>query len=58
MRPTIRKCYKIMAQTEKFPMKTPDVEEKKITEKERDKGGYGMAKKDGVKYPPVNEEKK
>ena len=38
-----------MAKTEKFPMKTPDVKEKKISEKERDKGGYGMAKKDGVK---------
>jgi hypothetical protein len=41
-----------MTQKEKFPMKTPDGEEKKITEKEREEGGYGMAKKDGVTYPP------
>jgi hypothetical protein len=45
-----------MAQTEKYPMKTPDVEQKKITDKERDEGGYGMAKKDGITYPPVNKE--
>jgi hypothetical protein len=47
-----------MAQKEKFPMKTPDKEEKKITEKERDEGGYGMANKDGVTYPPARKENK
>jgi hypothetical protein len=45
-----------MAQAEKFPMKTPDAEEIKITEKQRDEGGFGMANKDGVTYPPVNKE--
>ena len=39
-------------------MKTPDVEKKKITEKERDEGGYGMANKDGVTYPPAHKEGK
>jgi hypothetical protein len=48
----------IMAKTEKFPMKTPDVKEKKISEKERDEGGYGMANKDGVTYPPAKKEHK
>lgn len=47
-----------MAKTEKFPMKTPDVKEKKISEKERDEGGYGMANKDGVTYPPAKKERK
>jgi hypothetical protein len=47
-----------MAQKEKFPMKTPDGEEKKITEKERAEGGYGMAKKEGVVYPPAKKEGK
>jgi hypothetical protein len=47
-----------MPQKEKFPMKTPDKEEKKITEKERDEGGYGMAKKEGVIYPPAKKDGK
>ena len=42
-----------MAQKGNFPTMTPDKEEKKITEKERDEGGYGMAKKDGVTFPPA-----
>ena len=47
-----------MEQKEKFPMKTPDKEEKKITEAERDAGGYGMAEKDGITYPPAKKEGK
>ena len=47
-----------MPQKEKFPMKTPDKEEKKITEKEREEGGFGMAKKEGVVYPPSKKESK
>ena len=43
-----------MAQKQAFPTKTPDKEEKKITEKQRDEGGFGMANKDGVTYPPAN----
>jgi hypothetical protein len=54
MKTTIRRCLNIMAQKEAFPTKTPDKEEIKITEKQRDEGGYGMANKDGVTYPPVN----
>ena len=48
----------IMAQKDKFPTKTPDVAEKKITEKERAEGGFGMAKKGGVTYPPAKKEGK
>lgn len=47
-----------MAQKDKFPTKTPDVAEKKITEKERAEGGFGMAKKGGVTYPPAKKEGK
>jgi len=47
-----------MAQKETFPMKTPDKEEKKITENERAEGGYGMAMKDGIVYPPARKEDK
>lgn len=47
-----------MVQKDKFPTKTPDVQEKKITEKERAEGGYGMAEKDGVTYPPARKESK
>ncbi len=37
-----------MAKSVKYPMKTPD----KKTKKEREEGGYGMASKEGVTYPP------
>jgi len=47
-----------MAQKEKFPEKTPDKAEKKVTEKERDEGGYGMAEKEGITYPPAKKGKK
>jgi len=47
-----------MPQKEKYPEKTPDKEEKKITEKKRDEGGYGMAKEEGVVYPPARKEGK
>jgi hypothetical protein len=48
----------IMAQKEKFPTKTPDKKEEKITEKEEEEGGYGMAKKEGITYPPSKKGKK
>jgi hypothetical protein len=47
-----------MKQSEKFPMKTPDKDEKKIPEKERAEGGYGMAEKEGITYPPARKEGK
>jgi hypothetical protein len=46
-----------MAKKTEYPTKTPDVE-KKVSEKEREKGGYGMAEKGGVAYPPSREEPK
>ncbi len=46
-----------MALKEKFPTRTPDKVEK-VTEKQRDEGGYGMAKKDGITYPPSKKGKK
>ncbi len=46
-----------MAQKEKFPTKTPDKVEK-VTEKQRDEGGYGMAKKEGITYPPAKKQGK
>lgn len=44
-----------MEQKGKYPTKTPDKEEK-VSEAEREKGGYGMAQKEGVSYPPAKEE--
>jgi len=44
-----------MAVKNNAPMKTPDVEVVKISEKERSKGGYGMAMKDGITYPPARQ---
>ncbi len=46
-----------MAHKVNYPTKTPDKEEK-VTEAEREKGGYGMAKKEGITYPPAKKEKK
>lgn len=46
-----------MAQKVKYPTKTPDKEEK-VTEAEREKGGYGMVEKEGVTYPPAKKEVK
>jgi len=46
-----------MAQKERYPTKTPDKVEK-VTEKQRDEGGYGMAKKGGITYPPAKKGKK
>jgi hypothetical protein len=34
-------------------MKTPEKEEKNISEKDRDVGGYGAAQKDGIICPPA-----
>jgi hypothetical protein len=42
-----------MAKKEKYPIKTPDKEEKKITEKEKDECSYGMAKIDAITCPPA-----
>jgi hypothetical protein len=46
-----------MAKKVKYPIKTPDKEEK-VSDVEREKGGYGMAKKDGITYPPAKKEGK
>jgi hypothetical protein len=46
-----------MAKKTEYPTKTPDVE-KKVSEKEREEGGYGMVVKDGVAYPPARKEVK
>lgn len=43
---------------ELYPTKTPDVEHKEISPEEREKGGYGMAEKGGVEYPPKRKEAK
>jgi hypothetical protein len=44
---------------EAYPTKTPDVEEKgKVSEEQREKGGFGMAEKGGVEYPPKRKDVK
>ncbi len=40
-----------MAKKVAYPTKTPD-KEVKVSKKEREEGGYGMAEKEGVTYPP------
>lgn len=47
-----------MAKKENFPTKTPDEEVKKVSQEEREKGGYGMVQRDGITYPPAKNEKK
>ena len=42
---------------EAYPEKTPDVEEK-VSKAQREEGGYGMAEKGGVEYPPKRKEVK
>jgi hypothetical protein len=42
-----------MATKKNAPMKTPDVDVVKVSDEERAKGGYGMAMKDGIAYPPA-----
>ena len=44
-----------MVQKVKYPTKTPDKEEK-VSEAEREKGGYGMVEKEGITYPPARME--
>jgi hypothetical protein len=46
-----------MAGKTKYPTKTPD-KDVKVSEKEMEKGGYGMAGKGDVKYPPAKKEVK
>lgn len=46
-----------MAGKTKYPTKTPD-KDVKVSEKEREKGGYGMAGKGGVEYPPARKDVK
>jgi hypothetical protein len=46
-----------MAQKVRYPTKTPD-KKKKVSQEEREKGGFGMVEKEGITYPPARKEVK